>query len=134
VRGRENLAAIAAKAPHAGLYRHFTVNALVTSLAGDRATGQAYFLVVSPGGQIPQLGRYVDVIVRDGDGQWRFSERMDPRRLQQGHHAERLTPWAGRQPGLPSPLGARTAQADFDLLADPDGRRAVIDEPPGIGD
>jgi SnoaL-like domain len=77
VRGRENLAAIAAKAPDAELYRHFTVNALVTSLAGDQATGQAYFLVVSPGGQIHQFGRYVDVLVRDGDGQWRFSERMD---------------------------------------------------------
>jgi SnoaL-like domain len=77
VRGRENLAAIAAKPADAELYRHFTVNALVTSLAGDRATGQAYFLVVSPSGQIHQFGRYVDVIVRDGDGQWRFSERMD---------------------------------------------------------
>lgn len=77
VRGRENLTAIATKAPGAELYRHFTLNALVTSLAGDRATGQAYFLVVSPSGQIHQFGRYVDLIVRDTDGQWRFSERMD---------------------------------------------------------
>jgi len=77
VRGRGSLTAIATKAPGADLYRHFTVNALVTSLRGDRATGQAYFLVVSPDGHIHQFGRYVDVIVRDTDGQWRFSERMD---------------------------------------------------------
>jgi len=77
VRGRDNLTAVATKAPGAGLYRHFTVNALVTSLSGDRATGQAYFLVVSPSGQIHQFGRYADVIVRDSDGQWRFSERLD---------------------------------------------------------
>jgi hypothetical protein len=77
VRGRDRLAKIAGKAPGMPIFRHLTVNALVTSYAGQRATGTAYFVVLSPQGGIHQYGRYDDVIVRDTDGQWRFSERMD---------------------------------------------------------
>lgn len=77
VRGRSNLTAIATKDPGAPVYRHLTVNALVTSYEGDRATGTAYFVVLTPTGQVHQFGRYEDVIVRDVDGEWRFAERMD---------------------------------------------------------
>lgn len=77
VRGRDGLTKIAGKAPGMPIFRHLTVNALVTSYAGERATGTAYFVVLSPRGGIHQYGRYEDVIVRDTDGEWRFSERMD---------------------------------------------------------
>ncbi|MGW1545879.1 nuclear transport factor 2 family protein [Streptomyces sp. NPDC002346] len=75
--GRARLRAIATKAPGAPLYHHLTVNTLVTSYDGDRATGSAYFVVLSPDGRVHQFGRYEDVIVRDTDGQWRFAERRD---------------------------------------------------------
>lgn len=77
VRGRANLVKVAAKAADQSVYRHLTVNAYVTSYAGDLATGSAYFVVVSPSGAIHQFGRYEDVIVRDTDGEWRFAERLD---------------------------------------------------------
>lgn len=77
VRGRGNLAAVATKRPGQPVYRHLTMNAHVASYDGDRATGSAYFVVLSPDGRIHQFGRYEDVIVRDDDGEWRFAERMD---------------------------------------------------------
>lgn len=77
VRGRANLTTIATKVRGQPVYRHLTVNAHVATYDGDRATGSAYFVVISPDGRIHQFGRYEDVIVRDGDGQWRFAERID---------------------------------------------------------
>lgn len=77
VRGRDNLRRIATKAPGTPLYRHVTVNTLITSYDGDRATGAAFFMVISPTGTIHQYGRYEDVLVVDTDGEWRIAERMD---------------------------------------------------------
>lgn len=77
VRGRENLRTIATKRPGTQMYRHVTANPLVTALEGDRATGTASFLVLSPTGEIHQYGRYEDVVARGVDGCWRFAERMD---------------------------------------------------------
>lgn len=75
VRGRENLRKVATKAPGTPIFRHLTVNVVISSYDGDRATGSAYFVVVSPTGQIHQFGRYEDVLVRDTDGHWRIAER-----------------------------------------------------------
>ncbi|GAA4753057.1 hypothetical protein GCM10023350_42950 [Nocardioides endophyticus] len=77
VRGRSDLATIATKTPGSPVYRHLTINALVTSYTVDRATGTAYFVVLSPTGEVHQHGRYDDVLVRDVDGEWRIAERMD---------------------------------------------------------
>ncbi len=77
VRGRDNLRTIATKVPGTPVYRHVTANTLVTSYDGDRATGVAFFVVISPTGAIHQYGQYEDVLVRDTDGEWRIAERMD---------------------------------------------------------
>lgn len=77
VRGRDNLRRVATKSPGAPVYRHITANVWITSYEGERATGTALFLVISPEGTIHQFGQYDDVLVLDSDGQWRIAERLD---------------------------------------------------------
>ena len=59
--------------------KHLVVDARI-ALDGDRATATSYFLRVEPkdggGSQIVASGRYLDRLIRDSDGSWRFTERI----------------------------------------------------------
>jgi ketosteroid isomerase-like protein len=58
--------------------RHYTTN-VVVRVDGDRATASSYVQIFNtrPGEQSKQrvAGRYLDTLVRGGDGRWRFASR-----------------------------------------------------------
>lgn len=59
--------------------KHVVVDARIV-VDGDRATAVSYFLRVEPKDDGPTRivasGRYLDRLVRDSDGAWRFEERI----------------------------------------------------------
>ena len=62
-------------------HKHFLVEPRV-KVDGDRATVESYFarLDNAPDGPfLRSFGRYLDVLVRGGDGRWRFQERRAER-------------------------------------------------------
>ena len=59
-----------------GRPRHMYLNFLVKTIYGDRADSTAYFLLVDKAtGENTAYGHYVDELVRESDGAWRFSRR-----------------------------------------------------------
>lgn len=60
-----------------GRPRHMYLNFLVRSVEGDTAESTAYFLLVDKEtGENTAYGHYVDTLVRQDDGIWRFSRRV----------------------------------------------------------
>jgi uncharacterized protein (TIGR02246 family) len=55
--------------------RHLTINLWIQSLEDDRAEVRAYFLILDKAGTIEGLGRYLDELVREADGAWRWRHR-----------------------------------------------------------
>ena len=79
--GHDDLAGFIAahsRAPHRW-HKHLLFEPLIT-VDGDRATARSYFarLDASADGTpfVRAFGRYLDQLVRDPDGQWRFVERI----------------------------------------------------------
>ena len=90
ITGRDELSGFAGARPDEGVpTKHFT-SQIVIDMDGDTATGRCYFALLSDVGGDPTLffyGRYLDEIVRGGDGCWRFASRIaagESRRRQAG--------------------------------------------------
>ena len=79
--GHDDLAGFIAahsRAPHRW-HKHLLFEPLVT-VDGDRATARSYFARLDAGDDgtpfVRAFGRYLDQLVRDPDGRWRFVERI----------------------------------------------------------
>jgi hypothetical protein len=78
---REALARVFADLNNYDATTHFVGQSTIFTLAGDRATGEAYCLAhhvkIEGGGRRLMLAslRYVDTFVKT-DGEWRFAERL----------------------------------------------------------
>lgn len=60
-----------------GRPRHHYLNFWVKSLDSDAAESTAYFVLLDRStGAMNAHGHYVDQLVREGDGQWRFKDRQ----------------------------------------------------------
>ena len=64
--------------------RHLTLNLWLTSVCEDQARGRSYFLMLDRTGSVIALGRYTDEIIRETDGEWRFSRRKIAYEWQEG--------------------------------------------------
>jgi hypothetical protein len=76
VRGRDNLRRLVAREPSDPRFHHCTMNVYLMEIGEDSAKGTAYFMVLSPEGDVFQFGKYLDDL-RFDDGAWRFAERLD---------------------------------------------------------
>lgn len=60
-----------------GRPRHHFLNFHVKEVNDDTAQSTAYFLLLDPSnGETNAYGHYEDTLVREDDGQWRFSDRQ----------------------------------------------------------
>jgi len=84
--GREAIRAGFRAKPASVLTRHVICNPVITVLSANEARADSYILLytaaVEPGAKLPVpanpkqlLGAFEDVIVRDGDGAWKFKTR-----------------------------------------------------------
>ena len=79
VRGRDALRELVSRHTHApeAWHKHVMVEPYV-DVSGDGATCRSFFTVLRDDGGVPVLGgfgRYLDRLVREADGRWRFDER-----------------------------------------------------------
>lgn len=103
VRGRDELQRFIARhsrAP-AAWHKHFMVEPLVV-LEDGVATCSSYFTVLRDQGGVPVVGvfgRYLDRLVPEADGRWRFAERVAEVEVWRTDLAPLVAPAGERRPG-----------------------------------